>query len=266
MTGVSWTRTLRTKPHWVAMRSIAVMCFCVAGVLGEFIGERNHQWGVNNSQHLIIWGGFFTGGVVEFLHIYNVLAEPIWAVIPPVGLCYVGIMLAVHEQFRVFWRYLHLVSGLVTFPAVLILIYLPIRAMSIYRKKVEKNEIKTGDKDFTPGWLFWRGRSIENINPVYSDSSAYNTVWPGLVAFFLCLEGVLWFEMAMRMGWYSGNDLPAEVHHPEHAFLAMFIGDIVIVLIIFAIVSFIARRIDRCIKGEAPFQGADIELGLQHEK
>lgn len=51
----------------------------VLGVAGEFIGERGHAWGVNNNQHLIIWGGFFTGGLVEFLAIFNYLKEPFWA-------------------------------------------------------------------------------------------------------------------------------------------------------------------------------------------
>jgi len=102
MTGVRWTQTLRTSPMWISGRSIAVMVFCVLGVAGEFIGERGHSWGVNNSQHLIIWGGFFVGGLVEFLVIYNILKEPFWGLVPPVGLCYVGMMLTIHDQFLVF--------------------------------------------------------------------------------------------------------------------------------------------------------------------
>jgi len=242
------------------------MVFCVLGVLGEFIGERNHTWGVNNTQHLIIWGGFFTGGLVEFLHIFNYLKEPFWGVIPPIGMCYVGLMLAFHEQLRVFWRYLHLVSGLVTFPAVLILMYMPIRAMTNYRKKVEEKDFKP-NKNSSPNSIFccWRGKTIDDLNPVYTDLSVYNTVWPGLVSFFLCLESVLWYEMTWRMGWYSGSVLPDEVEHPEHAFLAMFIGDIIIVLSIFATTSYIARLIEKWLHGPA-YEGVDIELGYAHEK
>jgi hypothetical protein len=241
------------------------MCFCVLGVAGEFIGERGHSWGVNNNQHLIIWGGFFTSGLVEFLHIFNYLKEPFWGVVPPVGMCYVGIMLTVHEQFRVFWRYLHLVSGMVTFPAVIILMYLPIRAMNNYREKIDKK--KLGKLSKTPASLFscGRGLTLDDINPVYADLSVYNTVWPGLVAFFLCLESVLWYEMAFRMGWWSGTDLPPEVPHAEHAFLAMFIGDIVIVLVIFAVTSYIARSIDKCL-GANEVEGVDIELVSVQEK
>jgi len=173
-------------------------------------------------------------------------------------------MLTVHEQFRVFWRYLHLVSGLVTFPAVIILMYLPIRAMGNYRKKHEEKDFKV-NKSPNSSFCCWKGKTIEDLNPVYTDLSVYNTVWPGLVAFFLCLESVLWYEMAFRMGWWSGTNLPPEVPHPEHAFLAMFIGDILIVLSIFAVTSYIARKIDVWLNNQA-HDGADIELGYIYDK
>jgi len=267
LNGVQWLRPLRTKPGWIAARSIAVMCFCVLGVIGEFIGERGHSWGVNNNQHLIIWGGFFTGGLVEFLHIFNYLKEPFWGVIPPIGMCYVGIMLTVHEQFRVFWRYLHLVSGLVTFPAVIILMWIPIRAMRNYREKVDNKELGKVNKSSIQSSIFCcgRGKTLDDLNPVYTDLSVYNTVWPGLVAFFLCLESILWYEMAFRMGWWSGTNLPPEEPHAEHAFLAMFIGDIVIVLAIFALTSYIARSIDKWLNGNV-VEGVDVELVIVHDK
>jgi len=235
------------------------MIFCVLGVAGEFIGERGHSWGVNNNQHLIIWAGFFMGGLVEFLHIYTILKEPFWCVVAPFGLCYVGMMLAIHDQFLVFWRYLHLFSGIVTFPAVFILMYIQIRAMKIYRKKVDNKEIIPNKTQGSNNWCFWRNRSLDDINPVYTEQTVYNTPWPGLVAFFLCLESMLWFEMTMRMGWWSGDNIPPESPHPEHAFLAMFISDVMFVLVIFGIVSFIARQIDRCLNGPG-IKGADVEL------
>lgn len=243
------------------------MFFCVLGVTGEFIGERGHAWGVNNNQHLIIWGGFFTGGLIEFLALFNYLKEPFWTVIPPVGLCYVGVMLTVHEQFRVFWRYLHLGSGMVTFPAVLILMYIPIRAMANYRKKVDNKEVKVNKSSGPSSWLCcaWRGKTLDDLNPAYTDLTIYNTPWPALVAFFLCLESMLWYEMAFRMGWWSGENLPPEVPHAEHAFLAMLIGDVVMVLGIFALTSYIARSIDKCLTGNQQ-EVADIELATPHDK
>jgi len=242
------------------------MVFCFAGVAGEFIGERNHTWGVNNNQHLIIWAGFFVGGLVEFLHIFNFLKEPFWCVIPPVGMCYVGVMLTIHEQFRVYWRYLHLVSGLVTFPAVIILMYIPLRAMSRYHKRMEKKgESKTLKSTGGSSICCWKGKTLDDLNPVYTDLSVYNTALPGLVAFFLALESIIWFEMTFRMGWATPKDLPQEVEHPEHAFLAMLIGDIVMVLGILALTSFIARKIDMCVYGNSS-DTADIELGFVHEK
>lgn len=120
---------------------------------------------------------------------------------------------------------------------------------------------------------------MEDLNPAYTDLSVYNTAWPGLVAFFLCLESMLWYEMAFRMGWYelpsrrrtkfnrwSGENLPPEVPHAEHAFLAMFIGDVVMVLGIFALTSYIARSIDRWLTGNQSELVADIELAVAHEK
>jgi hypothetical protein len=76
---------------------------------------------------------------------------------------------------------------------------------------------------------------------------------------------MLWYEMAFRMGWWSGEKLPPEVPHPEHAFLAMFIGDVVMVLGIFALTSYIARQIDKCLNGNVQ-EGADIELALPYDK
>lgn len=263
MNGVKWLQPLRTKPGFIAARSVAVMAFCVLGVLGELIGEWNERWSVNNNQHLIIWTGFFVGGLVELLCIFNVLKEPFWTVIPPVGMCYVGVMLSIHEQFRVFWRYLHLGSGLVTFPAVIILMYLPMRAMSNYRAKVDNKEIKsTGARSNGTSCLcFWKGKTIDDLNPAYTDLTQYNTPWPGLVAFFLCLESMIWYEMAFRMGWWSGENLPPEVPHAEHAFLAMLIQDVIMVLGIFGVTSYIARSIDKCL-GNQVEPCADIELGV----
>jgi len=216
--------------------------------------------GVSITINILSFGPvFFASGLVEFLHLFGVLKEPFWGLMPPIGLCYVGLMLAFHEQFLVFWRYLHLVSGMVTFPAVFILMYLPVRAMRIYRKKVDNRIVKPKSGSSSSGICFWRGKTLEDLNPIYTDMSVYNTPWPGMVAFFLCLEAVLWFEMTMRMGWWSGTNLPADVHHPEHAFLAMFIGDIIIVFVLFATVSVVVRFIDRCLGGTT-HDCVDIEL------
>lgn len=243
------------------------MIFCILGVTGELIGELNNDWSINNWQHLIIWGGFCMCGLIEFLHVYNVLSEPFWCVVPPIGMCYIGIMLTVHEQFLVFWRYLHLFSGLVTFPIVILMIVIPVRAIGRYNDKKEKQKYRTpssedGDeyKSRRYGWMFWRGRTLDSLNPAYTDQSSYSTIYPGLAAFFLCLESMLWFEMAFRMGWWAADNIPPEIHHAEHAFLAMFIGDVIMSVILFAVVSFICHFIDRRYKGGYSPHIADIEI------
>jgi len=236
---IHFTKPLRTRPFWIVLRSLAVMGFCVAGIIGECIGEWNN-WNTQQNQHLTIWAGFFLSGLIEYLHINNILHDNFWCVIPPIGMSFIGIMLMLHTQLREYWRYMHMFSGYITVPMVLCLVYMSISRLSRAQKanKGSKSRIR-------PATLSFRGKNLEDLNPIYTEQTVYDTVLPGFIAFLFCLQGIGWWEMAFRMGWYwAGDNLPPEVEHAEHAFLAQVIADIFVSCLILGFVSIVSKMID----------------------
>jgi len=224
---------------------MAVMFFCVCGVLGEFIGEWN-QWnkgGNSNTQHLIIWAGFFLSGLIEYCHINNILLDHFWCILPPIGMSFIAIMLMLHDQVREYWRFMHMFSGFITVPLVLALIQLSINRLNntVKASKGAMNRLR-------PSSLSFKNKSLEDLNPIYTELSCYDTVLPGFVSFLIFLQSITWYEMAFRMGWYwSGDNLPPEVPHAHHAFLAQVIGDMFLVAAIMAFISLSCRIYDRSI-------------------
>lgn len=93
-----------------------------------------------------------------------------------------------------------------------------------------------------------QGRALEDLNPVYTDQTVYDTPLPGALAFFLMLQGALWFEMLWEMGWYTMDRLPEEIHpdgkHAPHHMLETLIKDIVICIVVMISVSFVANKVE----------------------
>lgn len=215
------------------------MVACVLGVIGELIGEWNN-WHTQQNQHLTIWAGFFFSALIEYLHINNVLQDNFWLVIPPMGMSFNGIMLMFHTQLREYWAYMHIFSGYLTVPTVLALIYLSTSRLSRYQEATKGSKSRPRISS-----LSFRGKSMEDLNPIYTEQTIYEGILPGLVGYLICLQGVEWVEMAFRMGWYySGDNLPEEVPHAKHAFLAQVIGDMFISCLIIAFTSIAARMLD----------------------
>jgi len=129
-------------------------------------------------------------------------------------------------------------SGYLSVPMVGCLIWVSVSRHSRYQKA---NKGMKRDRA-RPGGLSFRGKTLEDLNPIYTEQTIYDSILPGAVSFLICLQGVMWWEMAFRMGWYySGDNLPDEVPHAEHAFLAQVIGDMFLACLILAFAQFAAR-------------------------
>jgi len=153
---------------------------------------------------------------------------------------FIGVMLALHTQLRKYWKFMHQFSGMLTVPLVLALIYMSSCRLTSYQKNNKKIKEKPRNSNIS-----FRNKTTEDLNPIYTEQSIYDGIIPAFISFLLCLQGIGWYEMAFRMGWYwSGENLPPEVHHAEHAFLAQVICDIFIVCFLFAFTSSIARSFD----------------------
>jgi len=146
-----------------------------------------------------------------------------------------------HTQHRMFWRYLHMFSGFISVPLVFCVI-----AIGIIRLSNHNQATKGIKQKPRPSSLSFRGKTLEDLNPIYTEQSIYDGVLPGTVAFLVFLEAMIWFEMAFRMGPWTPENLPQwSEDHVEHEFLAMVIGDIFVTCIVLAFVSIAARILDR---------------------
>jgi len=184
----------------------------------------------------------------ELLHLYKVLPEPVWSLFSSAGLSFVSLMFQFHDQPLWYWTYLHQATGYATIPIVIIVGTMAIRGTKIATKLSKKN--KSVESSF--GCMFWKGRTIEDLNPVYTDQTVYDTALPGALAFFLMLQGALWYEMLWEMGWYTMDNLPEELnpdgHHAPHRMLETLIRDIIICMGAMLVSSIIAKQIEASTK------------------
>jgi len=237
---VHYLKPLRVKPSWICFRSLAIMVFSIAGSIGEIVNEWDN-WGTQQVQHLTIWAGFFLCGLIEYLHINNILIEHFWCILPPIGMSFVGVMLTLHEQKLQYWKYMHEFSGQVTIPLVVSLIYTSITRLTRHQKSAKNVKLRVRSTA-----LSFRNKTIEDLNPIYTEQTIYDTVLPCFNSFLLCLQGVTWYEMAVVMGWRDFHGvLPPEVPHAAHAFLAQVIFDIFVACLLCATTSWIARAFEK---------------------
>lgn len=206
------------------MRAYFIVVAAILGSAGEIIvpivtNRPEYNWG-----HIIIWLGFSLTSVCELLAFNKVVIEPMWSVLPAMGLSFISLMFQFHEQPRVYWLYLHLATSYATVP--LIICYILWVVIGMYWLSSDQS---------------WRNPAVAHT---YTNPKPWSTPVPGLTAFFLCLQSMLWWEMWWNMGWYSTENLPPEIHHPEHKMLETIIKDIVIVIVILLSTSFVAKRLD----------------------
>jgi len=247
---LSWTKKFRTEPRWLAFRSAGVMIAAFLGTLGEIIVPILDKKDVNTG-HIIVWFGFTVSALTELLHMYKVLNEPVWALFSAAGLSFVSLMFQFHDQPLVYWTYLHLATSYATIPLVLVLGIWAVRGTSIANKMRKKNKA-LGEGNSNGWFFFWRGRTVDDLNPLYTEQSVYETSLPGLLAFFLMLQGCLWLEMLWEMGWYTMDNLPHEHSshplHNAHRMLETLIKDIMICFVVMIALSSVAQTIENAKK------------------
>jgi len=243
MNKLMWTNKFRTQPRYLAFRSLAVVLISLIGTAGEIIVPLTKGSSNFNTEHITVWGGFFLSALVELLHLYKVLPEPMWCMIAPLSFSYIGVLFMLHDQPLYYWRLLHLTTAFLSFPLVALLI---IWAVISSRNSVKAHSKgKSRDREERPiGCCFWRGKNFEDLCGTYTDQKIYDTVVPGFLSFFLLLQSMCWFEMWWEMGWYSTEHLPPDVHHAEHKLLSTVIRDICFAALIMAIISGFARQLE----------------------
>eukprot|EP01127_Copromyxa_protea_P002242 TRINITY_DN12135_c0_g1_i1.p1 TRINITY_DN12135_c0_g1~~TRINITY_DN12135_c0_g1_i1.p1 ORF type:complete len:282 (-),score=40.82 TRINITY_DN12135_c0_g1_i1:73-918(-) len=240
---LQWTNKFRTQPKWLAFRSIAVVLISLIGAAGEVIVPLSKGLGNYNTDHLIVWLGFGLCGLIELLHLYKVLPEPLWCMIAPISFSYIGVLFMLHDQPRYYWKLLHQTTAMLTVPLVVILVVWAVLASKNSSKAHAKGKSRDREEK-SIGCCFWRGKNLEDLCGTYTDQKIYETIVPGLCAFFLLLQAMCWFEMWWEMGWYSTENLPPVVPHAEHKLLGTVIRDICFTTIILGFVSMVARQLE----------------------
>jgi len=200
------TNPLRRRSFWIAFRCLMVFIFACAAITIESIDE-SANWGASNIQHMIMWSGLGFSAILEYCQIINYLTDPLFSIIPALGMQYISIMLVLHAQKVVFWSYLHIYSGAVVFP--LFFLFVSIQHTR-YRALIKKNLLT----DRPPGSFIWIRNKFEDLNPLYTEEAPYDTVAPGLAAFVIIFEAITWLEMASQMGPYNADNLPSDPPNP----------------------------------------------------
>lgn len=109
-------------------------------------------------------------------------------------------------------------SGYITVPTVLVLIYLSASRLSRHQEATKGSKSRPRIASFSFRGLSLTltflvsdihalGKSMEDLNPIYTEQTIYESILPGLVGYLICLQGVEWVEMAFRMGWYYSGML-----------------------------------------------------------
>jgi hypothetical protein len=149
-----------------------------------------------------------------------------WAYVRRGIVCFV----LIHHYLIIFltFSYMHQFSGFISVPMVLALIYCSVSRLSRHQKATKGAKFRPRNSslsfrgmcpDLLLGvaclFLFFSffntsvilivyvaGKTIEDMNPIYTEQTIYESITPGLIGYLICLQGVEWVEMAFRMGWY----------------------------------------------------------------
>lgn len=231
------TNSFRKKPFWLAFRSFCLVIFAAAAMTIENIDEWN-SWGSSNVQHMIMWGGLAMSAITEYMVLTNIVTDSFLSLIPPMGMCYISFMLVLHAQKVVFWSYLHIYSGVVVAP----IFFIFAAGQAIRHHSIKKKEkLLTHPPAEKNTSIFISRNKLEDLNPYLTDEAPYDTVAPGLAAFFIIYESITWIEMAFQMGPYNAENLPNDPPNPLLSIFEVATKNFLVACLICAFVSHIAR-------------------------
>lgn len=231
-------RALRTKTIWICFRSIFVMFFCV---VGAYIEVSRSDPSRENNKFVVIWLALFSSGVIEFCHINNYLQESFWAFVGPFAFLFSIVLQSLEEEPLLFWKMLTMISSVLIIPLVFLTI-----AINLARHRAYIKAMKGGGKKAKG---IQASYNKEELNPIYTEQSVYESLLPGFTAFLMVLQGIIWWEMSFRSQYIANTVLSEAVSvdmgHAAHGILAQLISDIFLAVCFLSFFSISLKIIDR---------------------
>lgn len=231
-------RSLRTKTVWICFRSIFVMFFCV---IGSYIEVSRSDPSRENNKFVVIWIALFSSGAIEFCHINNYLHESFWGFVGPFAFLFSIVLQSIEEERILFWKMLTMISSVLIIPLVLLIV-----AINIARQRAYVKSIRGGSKKGKGNQASY---NKEDLNPIYTEQSVYESLFPGFAAFLMVLQGIIWWEMAFRAQYIANTVLSdtvsTDMGHAAHGILAQLISDIFLGVCFLSFFSISLKIIDR---------------------
>jgi hypothetical protein len=206
---------MRTQARFVLLFPSLLILYGFGGITADIFNNWEH-WsiGAGNWGHVLMMFAIGTSGTIELFHSLDMLVEPLWGVVGPLGILFFSVMLRVHSQPLLYWTYLQTVAAVLVVPYVLAVIMrntLTVVSMdsSIPRKKVcdetscdeDIREDRARNPDLNGSWSgLFPERSIGELNPCYTHPAIYESPYPGFIAFMAVFNGLWWWQMAIDIG------------------------------------------------------------------
>jgi len=206
----------------------------------------------DSRKFVMLWVGLFSSGFIEFCNINNILTESFWCVVSPVAFS-ITIALQSVENSPHTLEYLTWFSSWLVVPIIILSVVVALHRQAAYSKGEARGAKSKARpvKERNP-----KDADDQPINPMYHDISVYDTLTPGVIAWLLVFQGVIWWEMAFR--WQANEKLGLttsvrteglllthDSSHEAHGILAQLICDIFISVCILAFFSVSCKILEK---------------------
>jgi len=259
---VSFLNSLRVSKFWLSFEGVFKI---FAGSLGAFIEYMDMVTTANYVQshydHIGMLGIFVLLGVIDLLHLYNVLRDPIWCMMSPVGFIYLGVQFGAHEQPTDLRLRAHNINALILILAGLSRaaeMMISLHTNKKYHTAVLKKELleESNSKPWNIRSLFsnvllCRGcfrpshEIITGVNSIYTNPRVYATIFPMFTAMLLIFDGFWWWDMGLTL-FRGPPDMDMENgHHAMSKSFSMVGRDLMIELTVVAFTSLVLYQIDK---------------------
>jgi len=257
---ISFLKSFRTSPFWLNSEGAFKI---IAGAIGILIEYSDMVSTNSNSQshydHLNILTVVMVLGILDLIHLHNLLRDSIWCMTSPVGFIYLGLRLDAHPQETDLKITAHHITANIFIlvacsRAIEYLISIHTNNKyhaSVIKKEMIKQENRSSSRNCLNSLIscscckrYAGDNIIPGYNSIYTNPQIYSTIFPMLTAMLVIFLGIWWWEMAVTL--FLNSDPSIENDHMAMEMSYQMFGRAFLILIaITATISFLLHQIDR---------------------
>jgi len=250
---INFLRPFRNSKNIYLGFSIGLM---ITGILFAFVEWQNMpSWYVTHEDHFSMYLICLIGGIIDYLHKKSILKENFWCYFLPMGFFIISMIFLVHDQESQLQYWAHNLSAILTTMSTLAWIYsyVYITNLQIDKKSFTVSMEEGRKEQYVSEHIMEEGRKdqyvsehmvldVEGINPIYTNTIVYETIYPSFTGVTFILNGLWWWDMGFRL--FSDNPEVVD-HHASHRAVLLLVRYCLGMAVCLIVMTLIFQKIDR---------------------